>query len=329
MHPRHRTLVLLALLGCKFDATGLGADSSGAAATSTSATSTGAAPIDTSTGVGPGAAPTSDPSASGSGSASDSATTTATATDTSGEPPKPVCGDGQISGDETCDDGNDNGPTRPCTSACAVNVCGDGFPLAGDEACDDGNADDGDGCRNDCTLPPGCGNGKIDDGEQCDDGNLVDTDGCIACKKAVCGDGYVQQNVESCDGGIETSECNADCSLAMCGDLKFNPSAGETCDLGPKNGIYDSGCAADCKGPGPTCGDGMVDAPDEKCEPAIPPPNSTCAATCQTISCADHHADCDQKLATGCEIDTDNDKNNCGECGKKCLVDCTDGGCSL
>lgn len=72
----------------------------------------------------------------------------------------------------------------------------------------------------------------------------------------------------------------------------------------------------------------MVDAPDEKCEPDLPPANAACAETCQTISCTDPHRDCDQKLVTGCEIDTDNDKNNCGECGNKCNVfPCNDGEC--
>ncbi|MBL8973968.1 MAG: hypothetical protein JNK56_25475, partial [Myxococcales bacterium] len=101
----HRTLVLLALLGCTFDATGLGADGSGAASSTTTAT-TGTTP-GTTTGVGPGAAPTSDP-ASGSGSAEGSGTTTTgpgvTSSGSSGEPPA-VCGDGEIAGDEACDDG--------------------------------------------------------------------------------------------------------------------------------------------------------------------------------------------------------------------------------
>ncbi len=332
--PLHspRTFILLALLGCTFDATGLGADGTGGA-TGTSATSTSTS--DSSTG-GPSSSLTGE-TPSGSGSASDSATsdattttTTGVATDTSGDPPA-SCGDAMIAGDEACDDGNNNGPTKPCTSACTVNVCGDGYPLADIEACDDGNNDDGDGCTNKCTLPPGCGNGKLDNGEQCDDGNMVDTDACIACKKAVCGDGYVEANVESCDGGIETAECNADCSIAMCGDLKFNPSAGEVCDLGGKNGVYDSGCAADCKGVGAFCGDNKVDAPDEKCDPGVPPPSSTCAANCQTISCTGGHANCDKMIANGCEINTESDKYNCGECGNKCgiIQKCQEGECVL
>ena len=38
-------------------------------------------------------------------------------------------------------------------ATCLAQVCGNGIPEA-DEACDDGNANDGDGCRSDCTRSP-------------------------------------------------------------------------------------------------------------------------------------------------------------------------------
>lgn len=46
-------------------------------------------------------------------------------------PAKPVdpplgiaeCGDGQVGGDEQCDDGEANGATRECTDACVFNSC--------------------------------------------------------------------------------------------------------------------------------------------------------------------------------------------------------------
>ncbi len=314
-------LVLLALLACKFDAGGLGEAGSGAASTSTSSTA-GSGPLTTSGDPsGPQSTSTTPATDVGSVSDSDSATTT-------GDPPG-SCGDGHLDGGEACDDGPANGPTKPCTPLCQANVCGDGYPLAKAEACDDGNQDDADGCRNDCTLPKGCGNGEMDEGEACDDGNQIDTDGCIACKKAVCGDGYVQANVESCDDVSETAACNADCSLAQCGDEKFNASAGEVCDLGLKNGIYDSGCGADCKTMGPYCGDGIVDMPDEKCEPAAPPPFATCAGDCQSISCLPDRGNCDGNPANGCEIDTNTNKNHCGECDHDCAVKCVGGSCAF
>jgi cysteine-rich repeat protein len=59
-------------------------------------------------------------------------------------------------------------------------VCGDGILNAG-EQCDDGNNIDGDGCQAGCQLPV-CGDGILDagEGEECDDGNNIDDDGCQA-----------------------------------------------------------------------------------------------------------------------------------------------------
>lgn len=55
--------------------------------------------------------------------------------------------------------------------------CGNG-DLDGDEDCDDGGNRAGDGCTPDCLFE--CGNGVLDLGELCDDGNRLDGDGCPA-----------------------------------------------------------------------------------------------------------------------------------------------------
>ncbi len=63
-------------------------------------------------------------------------------------------------------------------------VCGDG-EVQGDEECDDGNDDDLDACLSSCELA-GCGDGIVHDdfGEECDDGNSVEDDGCnSACAR--------------------------------------------------------------------------------------------------------------------------------------------------
>ena len=332
MHLRHRlrSLVLLAPLGCSFDAFGLGEATGGPTAGAESGSTSGAEPAST------------DPSTSGAGSStSGMGGSGATASegvaeeDASGGPPSSsyapaICGDGVVDRGELCDDGEDNGPARPCTPECAVNVCGDGHVLDPNKNCDDGNHVDDDLCRNDCTLAATCGNKKIDDGETCDDGNHVDTDTCIACKKAACGDGFVQANVESCDDGSESAACNADCSLAQCGDSKLNVSAGELCDLGPKNGVYASGCADDCGSAGAYCGDGVVDLPDEKCDPKQPIDFATCAANCQSMQCADGRGNCDDDFATGCEIDLEADHDHCGQCDKDCGIwSCKGGSCGI
>ena len=59
------------------------------------------------------------------------------------------CGDGYLSLEEACDDGNGRGGDD-CTALCQVSVCGDGV-VAEDEPCDDMNAISKDGCSPECT----------------------------------------------------------------------------------------------------------------------------------------------------------------------------------
>ncbi|MCH9682971.1 MAG: DUF4215 domain-containing protein [Deltaproteobacteria bacterium] len=152
-----------------------------------------------------GASTTSDP-ATGPGATSesnDSTMTSQTGVDSTGDGPDAVCGDGMLSGAESCDDGNtDDGDG--CSSTCSeeagfacegepsvcASVCGDGV-AAPDEACDDGNVIGGDGCDR-CTVERGyectgdapsvcagvCGDGMLVVGETCDDANAVAGDGC-------------------------------------------------------------------------------------------------------------------------------------------------------
>jgi fibro-slime domain-containing protein len=163
-------------------------------------------------------------------------------------------------------------------------VCGNGA-LTRDEACDDGNGQDGDGCSADCRAietgyscqPPGqacrriarCGDGIVALSEACDDGNGADGDGCSArckvelgfkcegepsaCSATTCGDGN-KEGVEGCDDGnaLPFDGCSAQCRTepdcaagacsSRCGDGLV---LGEDCDDGnDKNG---DGCSADCK----------------------------------------------------------------------------------
>lgn len=83
--------------------------------------------------------------------------------------PEPVCGDGQVEGEEVCDLGGQNGlPCQPeygqscqyCTALCQWETvtggfCGDGVLNETYEECDDGNNQDGDGCSAACLVEPG------------------------------------------------------------------------------------------------------------------------------------------------------------------------------
>jgi len=163
-----------------------------------------------------------------------------------------VCGDGKISGTETCDDKNANagdgcgtqctletGWTCPILGArCVAAKCGDG-KVAGSEECDDGDSMGTDGCSAICTLEPGfkcttpgqnctattCGDQKVEGTEQCDDANFNLGDGCSPlCRfepvcsngtcQAKCGDG-IKLNTEACDDGNlrNFDGCSATCTI--------------------------------------------------------------------------------------------------------------------
>ncbi len=163
----------------------------------------------------------------------------------------PGCGDGTLTEDEACDDGNrdpEDGCAPDCLSvqpgfSCAqpgqlcrpIARCGDGF-VAPSEQCDDGNKDPGDGCSSACRVELGkkcegapsvctdavCGDGKREGAEACDDGNNLPFDGCSAlCLRepdceglsctSECGDGLIIN--EDCDDGntADGDGCSSSC----------------------------------------------------------------------------------------------------------------------
>jgi MYXO-CTERM domain-containing protein len=64
----------------------------------------------------------------------------------------PVCGDGQLNGNDACDDGAANGQYGYCNDDCTGPgpYCGDGNHDVAFEECDDGNTTPGDGCDGNC-----------------------------------------------------------------------------------------------------------------------------------------------------------------------------------
>jgi fibro-slime domain-containing protein len=141
------------------------------------------------------------------------------------------CGDGIVAGEETCDDGVNDGSYGSCTPACTPGpFCGDAVLQEEEEVCDDGvnlstyNPGGEPGCAPGCVLGAYCGDEQVDSlfGEECDDG---ENEG-----------GY---------GG-----CDVDCTLGpRCGDGTRQSGDGEECDDG--NTVSGDGCNAECKGEGP------------------------------------------------------------------------------
>lgn len=77
--------------------------------------------------------------------------------------------------------------------------CGNGIIEAG-EQCDDSNTMNGDLCSSTCQTTPICGDGIITAPEQCDDGNLVDGDTCSSTCTATTYDCLVGQTQVTING---------------------------------------------------------------------------------------------------------------------------------
>jgi cysteine-rich repeat protein len=166
-----------------------------------------------------------------------------------------------------------------CSSTCKLEtVCGDG-KRENPEQCDDGQLPpmSGDGCSSTCKWEY-CGNGILDPGEQCENtpGNNVSGDGCSStCTyEPVCGDG-VKAGSEQCDEGGTCSVSGATCVVTR---FDQNPQSscpsGQTCKAAAKNS-----CNNKCQLIA-SCGDGIVQAPGEKCDPAHPTNGPDCRSDC-------------------------------------------------
>lgn len=116
-----------------------------------------------------------------------------------------------------------------------------------------GDPDTGDTTTGD--PPDGCGDGKVQPGEDCDYGpDNADDGACTStCHKAKCGDKLVQKDVEKCDDGTNDGAyngCLPDCSdlAGHCGDFTLQDP--EECDVAdPKSGCLTDTCtlAESCK----------------------------------------------------------------------------------
>ncbi|HEY4055085.1 MAG TPA: kelch repeat-containing protein [Kofleriaceae bacterium] len=128
------------------------------------------------------------------------------------------CGGGKVCREGTvCAQITINAQTNTeCVSEDQLDKC---KGIADGMACDEGNGT----CYSQACLPIGCGNGRIDSGEDCDDGNTSLGDGCSSsCKPEVCGNGTVDP-VQIVDG---------------------TPLPNEQCD--DSNTLSHDGCASTC-----------------------------------------------------------------------------------
>lgn len=172
-----------------------------------------------------------------------------------GGPAPPGCGNGELTDDEACDDGNTDGGDGCFANCLGIDPgficpfpgelcspfarCGDGL-VSFPEQCDDGGEEPGDGCSSSC---------KLELGYKCS----VEEGAPSSCTPTTCGDGIIE-GAETCDNGPDvvgdgcSSRCigEPDCSqgpcVSSCGDGLV---LGQECDDG--NLIDGDGCSANCE----------------------------------------------------------------------------------
>lgn len=138
---------------------------------------------------------------------------------------------------------------------CVAGFCGG--PLVG-ASTGGTSASSSEGGSTTTDIPPGCGNGVADPGEQCEPAvaGTPDADCDVDCTLPLCGDelvnGYALNtavgdgvSVEECDAGPQDAEdCDVDCTLPECGDGHFNAAA-ESCD--DANAVEVDACTNACQ----------------------------------------------------------------------------------
>ncbi|MEW6749326.1 MAG: hypothetical protein AB1295_06495 [Candidatus Micrarchaeota archaeon] len=203
-------------------------------------------------------------------------------TGTGGTEQPAVCGDGNITGAETCDYGSTSTNKCPdgeyCHDSCICKkletsvVCGDGKISSPSEECDGGNVkfklcQPGYTCSI-CKCVPteaACGDGRIDPPEECDHGNSYTKDcpggkTCYGCKcllpdevptdeipptEAYCGNDE-REGAEECDGS-DASACGFDEHCSGCVCVADEPDEA-VCGDGDVEGNEDCESDNDCSG---------------------------------------------------------------------------------
>jgi cysteine-rich repeat protein len=245
-----------------------------------------------------------------------------------------ICGDGVLSGDEECDDGNQLN-TDACKNNCSSNICGDGILFVDVEECDDANEIDADFCKSDCHFNL-CGDGAFFPGtEECDDANQNNVDACSnICKLPRCGD-QILQGIEECDDGNTSQDdnCLEGCIFNECGDGFVNPN-NEECD--DQNLSNTDTCLNNCARF--SCGDGFVATGQEQCDGTDLNSESctslgfvsgslSCNNTCQfNTSGCNAGANCGNSTVNAGEQCDDGNQNNTDDCLSNCQsARCGDG----
>ncbi|MEZ4296816.1 MAG: hypothetical protein R3B70_17755 [Polyangiaceae bacterium] len=216
-----------------------------------------------------------------------------------------------------------------CTGgSCAVASCNAGFA--------DCNAAPGDGCEinlnTNVTNCGACGN-------VCNLANAAEV-----CSNGGCAIGMCDAGFGNCDGttanGCEINLTNNVANCGLCGNACNLANASEVCASGAcAIGACDAGFANCDNQTANGCEINLTNNVSNcgACGNTCVTPNGApaCSAgACAVASCNAGFADCDGTVANGCEINTNNNVNNCGACGNVCNLAnstevCSNGGCAI
>ena len=199
----------------------------------------------------------------------------------------PVCGNGELDGGETCEDGNTDN-LDGCNAQCQDEACvaqTPGYPSV--PVCDDAN-----GCTQDICQSSNCQHvASCDDGIDCtvdscspqnecthvvNDAYCADTN---PCTNDICSLGQrgcvLVNNTDVCDDGLTCTDGDR-CTGGVCAGTDICPQ-GQTCNADSNQ------CAI-----GGICGDGTVDG-TEQCDDGDTAwaAGQSCNASCQLLLCGD------------------------------------------
>ncbi|MCA9688310.1 MAG: DUF4215 domain-containing protein, partial [Myxococcales bacterium] len=210
--------------------------------------------------------------------------------------------------------------TDACVAGCLAASCGDGFVQEGVEECDDGNANNNDFCANDCTINPAlCQNGAVEVtvapgglAKVCDDPN---NNTCEQDLETLCPIGWhlctVDEHINRNNGwNHAVNNSNVAVGEIFCrggggaghytlgtvdGINNLGQDAPLNCHYGSSRdtcvtgyGCNEKHAQALCCAPNPTCGNGQVDAPEEKCDDGNSSELDDCLNSCSWRKPTDH-----------------------------------------
>jgi cysteine-rich repeat protein len=217
-----------------------------------------------------------------------------------------TCGDGKIQGGvEECDDGNVV-DTDACLPTCKAAACGDGKVQADVEECDDGNLDAGDGCSAACKKELAlCQSGAVqlsvapgNNMMACQNVNTCEQDYGTLCPIGwgLCSNKqFIARNTgwnfESNTQTLGAIRCRQQIGGAghftIGANLSLSIDHGDNCWYGSSRpqcvanyGCNEKGRVALCCAPTPSCGNGVVDSPEEECDDGNQNDGDPCFSNC-------------------------------------------------